>query len=415
MALSCKVVSITSPASTGNQAYDGFGFEPKFAAFFSADPTHPTLTLGRVFFGAASGASAQRAVSIQARDGNASSVTARIIDTSHAVYMIPTAAETTVSASLVSFDSDGLTLNWDEVGAGQLGVTIVALGGDDFDEAVVSGFTPSAGTGNQAVTGVGIDTPDLVMFFGGLTSGVTAILGLGCMTASGDQWAVMVNDEDGQATTDSRRWQRTDRCYGATFATDEPNQQLAYVSMDADGFTVNRVNNNTNPVNYVAIKLGANGRVKAGSLTQETTTGVTAYTAPSFPVSGLLLASFCDAATTSGVAHARLAIGAASGPTDRAASWFGSADNVADSVVDSLNTTSAVLTMQTEGTPAEDVRIDLDQFTSVGFDLDYEVVDATAREVLYLAFGSLGGGVSAKPWLYRSHTQTIVAGYATRH
>ena len=89
-------------------------------------------------------------------------------------------------------------------------------------------------TGNKAITGVGF-TPKLVRFtiMTGGASTTNSIVGSGAMTSS-NQYLVT----SFASTTASRRLSSTTNCIAWTDAT---TSQLvaAYVSMDADGFTIN--------------------------------------------------------------------------------------------------------------------------------------------------------------------------------
>lgn len=404
MALSCKVGTITEPATTGNQAYTGVGFQPVALLIWSeAQRTADGAQAGaRLTIGVGTSATARNAIAVESRDAQATADTNRYHDTAGIVRVIATGDSTiTAAADLVSLDSDGFTLNWTDVhdsGSARL-YHYLALGGADLTNAKAGSFTSSGSGGNQGVTGVGFQ-PDCVLLLGTAhaSTGLTGqnIFGFGAFTAS-DQWAIGMDDVDNAATTNAARTQRTDKCWHHHFNGSEFHSG-AFTSMDSDGFTINWSRASGRTMTYLALK---GGQFTAGSISQKTSTGTQGYTGVGFPPVGVLLASFCNTSTTSQVDSARFSLGAASGATSRAATWFGSADNQADSVSDSATSQTVAITMQTEGTPTEVARADLDSFDADGFTLDWEAADATAREILYLAMGSVdegGGGEEFVPF-----------------
>jgi hypothetical protein len=406
MALDCKVGTFTEKATTGSQGYTGVGFQPKALIIFGG-ALGGANTEAKLHFGAGTSSSARYAQGIYSRDAAATSVAGR--DGSASLILNATASGMgdRGQADLTSLDADGFTLNYSVVSGLSRTHNYMALGGADLTDVKAGSFTAASSTGNQGVTGVGFQ-PDCLILFGGIGGGTTAILCVGAATSSSAQWSVSVADQNGQGTMNTRRRQRTDRIYHTMFSADTPLHEGALVSMDSDGFTINWSIARNDVVGYLALK---GGQFKVSSLSQKTSTGTQGYTGVGFQPVGLMLASFCNAASASTQQHARMSLGAASSSTSRAAAWYGSSHNVADSVADSAQSATVALTMQTEGTPTENARADLESFDSDGFTLDWEVADATAREVLYLAFGSSGGGGGAKPWLYRRHTHTLGAGF----
>lgn len=109
-------------------------------------------------------------------------------------------------------------------------------------------------SGNQSVTGVGF-TPKLVEFHGVLDGGNQSTsnfgFGQGFMDSSGRQWSHWGNVTESGDASGAGNW--TTAC----FATGDPNADVdvafAYVSMDADGFTVNVSSaENATRIGYVA-------------------------------------------------------------------------------------------------------------------------------------------------------------------
>lgn len=115
----------------------------------------------------------------------------------------------------------------------------------------VGTFNVPGATGNLAITGLGFK-PSVVMFTSGyITLATDRIGGTGAMDSSGTQWAH--SDFNNASANITRSNSRTDACiYAVNFAGGA--QYLAtYVSMDANGFTVNfSVMNADGRVSWVA-------------------------------------------------------------------------------------------------------------------------------------------------------------------
>lgn len=117
----------------------------------------------------------------------------------------------------------------------------------NFYVGTIAGATMGT-TGNKAITGVGF-TPKLVTFhYLGSTGATTASFGgHGSMTATSQFTQCF-----GGNTSSAVRWSATTRCLSAFTALSDSNPELqaSYVSMDADGFTINV---------DVAVDIGGNG------------------------------------------------------------------------------------------------------------------------------------------------------------
>lgn len=97
----------TTPSTTGNKAYTGFGFRPTYIRFYASGKTSTSETGTRLSIGFADG-SIQGCHSL---DGNTPQVYIdRVINLSTPSGMIV--------ANLVSFDADGCTLNFSSTVSG---------------------------------------------------------------------------------------------------------------------------------------------------------------------------------------------------------------------------------------------------------------------------------------------------------
>jgi hypothetical protein len=99
----------------------------------------------------------------------------------------------------------------------------------------IGNFASQAGTGTQAITGVGF-TPKLVLFFSiASDSAGTASMFLGGMTAT-DQFNVSTLAD---ASPDHHRVSTSDRAFSTLDSSGAYNRRFSFSAFGADGFTVN--------------------------------------------------------------------------------------------------------------------------------------------------------------------------------
>lgn len=388
MALSVKVGSFTQPAVTGNQAVTGVGFQPKAVLFFGTRQTADGNAVDAChFWGAATSAADRWAGSTLSRDAAAASVVHVGKKTDKCYVVLQHSTTVLAEADFVSFDSDGFTVNWTTADATARVVNYIAFGGADLVSAKAGNFNTIAVTGAQNVNTVGFQ-PSTVMLFGvtdGTGTGVQARSGmpsLGWAASPTAQACTTAYDNSGAATSDTARKQLTDHC----FYTLDGEGSAILTQMLSDGFALNF--DDAMPAAKLVFYLALKGpQAAVGSFNQPTVTGNQAITGLDFQPKTVLLASFCNAASTAIVDNGRQSLGAASGVTERASIWLGALDNQANMVCDQALTRSKVLTMLTEGTPTLNAEADLASLNADGFTLNWTTVDGTPRQVLYLALG----------------------------
>lgn len=387
-----KVGSLVQPTSTGNQSYSGIGFQPKAILFFlnnlTGDGSEANAHLG---IGAAISASNRAAVAVNSYDTFASSDTNRRHTNAACLTLFDQNQITLCEADLVSFDSDGFTLNWIIANATQRIINYLALGGDELTDVFLKQFNCPTTTGSQATTGVGFK-PDAVILFTVLISttppSVTqySLPSFGFATQNLDQATVNGRGEPAISITNNEKTQRTDNIIdvtngGVSFA------RASITSFDSDGFTLNWTTAPTSARSMWALCLKG-GRYNVGAFNQKTSTGTDQINGIGFKPKALLLASFNNVATTSIVANQHMSIGIVSDQTNRGCIWYGDQDNIETSIADSDLDRTKVIKMMTEGTPTTNAAADLSSFDSDGFTIDWTTADATARQIVYLAFGS---------------------------
>jgi hypothetical protein len=397
VALSVKCGSFSTRTSTGSQAYTGVGFQPKALILWCVGATSAGSfqAHAQVFYGIASGSSAQYCVGGYSEDALADSDAKRFWQ--NVVLSFCNVSSTlTVEASLTSFDSDGFTLNYTTASATAYVVHYMALGGSDVTNAAVVNWTCPTSGGNKAVTGVGFQ-PDCVLHLFSNQSAALANpptysgnfkVSVSAMDSGGRQWANTINSLNSQPTMDTQRGQLTNRCLLDIASSLAFNYEASYVSMDADGFTTNFATVTGTAHNVVSLCLKG-GQYYVGSFNQPTSAAPqdSVISSPGFTATGYLLSTFCRETSASGLANSRLGVGGSDGTAEESV-VFGDDNGAANSSVDCQSNSTKVLQVLNNNTPAVDAEADHKQFTASGFDLTWTTTYGTATECLYMAFGS---------------------------
>lgn len=387
MPLLSKVLNFTSDTATGNEVYTGVGFQPKAILFFSSNTLISTSNY-RAMLGCAVSTSQRWAVSAVDTNGVVTSTASRCLRTSRCIEWISNAEAVLGAADLVSMDSDGFTLNWVTVEASARQCSALCLGGSDLLNVFAGSFDLTTTAGTQAVTGVGFQ-PDLVILVGNIantTEGptTTANLNFGMMTA-GEQWVVSNIIQEAAAVNNTYRVQRGDACY-ITLGTDgSTTTQLARSSLDAGGFTINKVSvpAANRRICHLCVRVRG-ARVKLGTVTEPASTGSTVTTGLGFPPNTLLVASTAKATGTSVVDTAAISVGAAD---SAATELFFAADSVdASDPMISDRTGGAQLAGAIISTSVVSAGT-LNTYGSDGFTMDWTVVSGASNEQFYLAMG----------------------------
>ncbi|HEX2271978.1 MAG TPA: hypothetical protein VHH35_20715, partial [Pyrinomonadaceae bacterium] len=169
-----------------------------------------------------------------------------------------------------------ITGNW---GGGGGGGTLLAKAGS---------FGGSGSTGNQSITGIGFQ-PKVVLFqYNMATSDGShgdSVIGFGVGISSSERRVSGDYSVNNSATSNHAAWNQTTSC----IYTPSGSSRADFVSMDADGFTINWVNSGSMLVQYLA--LGGDGltNVKAGTAAAKTTTGNESYTGVGFQPTALIV------------------------------------------------------------------------------------------------------------------------------
>jgi hypothetical protein len=394
MALLAQVGKLDVPASTGNQVITGLGFQPKALLFWYTMRTDDGVSGGLgVGFG---GATSSTDLFSVASNGDDNVGTANVSDGNTKVrcIIVPTSAGSgrSLQASLVSLDADGFTLNWGIVSSG-VDVHYLALAGSALTGAKAGEFTKRTSNGNQSVTGIGFQ-PSVVLLFPSRrtnSDGQTgdAHLNVGVATSSTNRWAITQGSNDAAATGDAARAMYTDHVM--TTLNDSITgafMQADFVSMDADGFTLNEnpAGGNLEWVGYLAL-----GGVAAdvGTITIPASTGNQVTSGIGFQPSALILAGAnLDSASLGALQNDwNLSFGAASATTARSAIWTGDMDGADPTITKMASRTDLIYAAYSLATsPAISSSADLVSFDASGWTLNWAAVGGS-HVVGYLALG----------------------------
>lgn len=322
-----------------------------------------------------------------------------------------TATGVVMDTGVASFGgSTDFTITWTNGGTPKTPIIhYIAIGGSDITNSIVLQKDCTRTTvGNQGYTGAGF-LPDFAFFltpgYGiSATSATTstdaaaACMGYGCAKSSTARWSTAIVAEDNKATSDTWRYQRTDRCLTHL----DPNTGTVlldadFVSFDSDGYTLNWATITVALATQDhAVLLLKGGVWDVGSLNQPAVTGNsdTVLTTGAAPAA-VFLSSFCNIAATVSTANARLSVGALDASA-QGSSWTGSVDaNATAEVTASREKTDKCVVLATENATHTSSTIQAEaQLATNGlavpgqFTLNWTTADATARQVVWWSVGT---------------------------
>lgn len=397
MALNAALGLINSPGATGSQATTGLGITPDAMLLITNLMTAAGSQVdAQMSVGFATGSGTQVTAGYNSNDGSASSDVVRDVLTNRVVGAYTGGATTAeLNADLTSLDADGFTLNYNTVLTGA-DISYLGLSGTDVNGATAGNFASATATGTQAVTGIGFQ-PNLVLFITNLqtvsgTANNNSCFSFGVAASSTARWACGIGMQNAQTTMNNRRAFYDNRCIlVAAAGSNAVAHDADFVSMDADGFTIDW---QTAPgaaylVGYIALSVT---NVKVGNFTQKTSTGSQATTGVGFQPDVLMLASAGHDTANTVVDTARFSIGAGISSSARWSYWTGDEDGAGNAIAESRYATNKVITIASGAPPGVSAEADLTSLDSDGFTLNWSTADATARNIGYIAMGGGGGG-----------------------
>ena len=362
-----KTATASNDADPGNAFTGAMRAAPAGTAYFGFGMTDGTTS---------------RSVSTSSQDGvGTSNASTRMAN--KVLTMVRWGEVVVAEADLSSWNDTTFTLNWTTNDLAGYVIHYIAIGGSDVSAKVVD-WTMRTTTGNQTVTGVGFD-PDVVFHAHGghaLTAALPTNLaggafGLGVMDFDGDQWAFANWTVDNVGTSDTQRGQLTNAAIYSFTNGLIVQKQASWVSMNADGFTLNFTNTGSAlaaRVFSLALK-GVN--VKPGSFLKATAAApaTQAITGVGFRPNLVMLASVQSTTQANPVAHSRFGLGASDG-TSEGSSAFQDEDAVDVTVVEAIDKTSKVFVKVDNSTPVINAEADLTALGTDGFTLNWTTNDA---------------------------------------
>ena len=397
-----KVGSFNAPSATGHQQITGLGFRPKALIFYSANVATAGSFGGYMqpSLGFTTGSSSSYASAASSQNGQTPSNTSRRM-AAKAITFVWVNELAEGEADLLSFDSDGFTLNW-TIAAGHGGINYIAIGGEDVTGARAVNWDPSGVAGNQSYTGLDFQ-PHLLLIAtigtNALGSFAEGVLTFGAFDGT-NQWGNGVRVRDASNPSDTSRVQKTDRIIvNPTSDATGLHEEVSAVSLDANGFTLNYISASGNQLIALCLK---GPRFKVGSFAKDTGAAPDSQSIAGvgFLPKGVLLSTVGNATNTSPTAIAKWSLGAASGASSEKNIAIRDDDAVAttnavgyqnDVLVTEINNSSSGLTSQG----------DLTSFDSDGFTINLTANDTSeATEILYLAIGAViqDGGFTGWGW-----------------
>lgn len=238
-----SIVQLIAPLATGQVSYTGAGFQPTCIMPFSAwnsNGTFPATGVPNASFSMGSGVSAAQQATIgagiQDNVGASDSAYSQLITE---VIRTPTANGADIGADLVSFDSDGFTLDWNDAIDADY-VWVICLRGPRF---AVGQLTQPTSTGQQAITGLNL-TPATVLLFSGNSatdsqSAQHARFSFGAGISSSARNCIWSGDVDeADPTQCDHNMDRSKIIKLMTAGTPTVNAAADLVSLDSGGFTL---------------------------------------------------------------------------------------------------------------------------------------------------------------------------------
>lgn len=381
--------SVTYPASTGNFSVTGIGFQPVLILLFGT-----VISTGNQlaqFTGAADAAGNEWSITWGADAGAGTMNTVRSGSETQCIRLVASGAGTAIpicAASLVSMNSNGFTLNFTATDAA-LTFRYVAFGGNGV-EAHVGAFSWTGDLGTQAITGVGFQPECLFVannFNTTLGTTTSSYMGYGIATGATSRGAFACGSRDNVASAVVDTFQKTDRI-AVNGQVGVGQWEVDLSSFDADGFTINGVDDNAGGdirMGYAALR---GGHFHLGSFNTRTTTGTQALTGTGFQPAAVMFYGYMQ---PSG-ALANRSMHPTFGAYDGTSEWTVSACDVHGADPSSCrnyqSSTKSLGTTSDANPTLVILEADVQSLDADGATLNYTTADATARQNLWLAIGA---------------------------
>jgi hypothetical protein len=390
------VGSFVKLTTTGAQTVaHTLGDVPKALILWTTGKTNETESAGFLYGFGASDGTATYSVGISSQDNVATTATSRRM-AQKAITLVQGGEILVAEADLTSRTASDFALNWTTNDAQPIVVHYLAIGGPQVTAKMAEWVAPTA-TGNKAITGIGFRPETVLHFYAGAaytgpvgTSTFNGIFGLGAMDKNGGQWSTQVTAWDAVNPSQTTRGQQTNAAIfmyadGSSAAI---TKKASFVSMDADGFTVNFTTANSNAGLICSLALAG---VKATVASFNKVTGSSPASQPvatvGFKPGAVLLSSYQMAAQTASISETTCSYGiGASDGIHQGSSAFVATNNVSPTAVDAIDKTSKVFLKV--NTPPLDAEADLTSLDANGFTLNWTTSDPAASQIGFWALAA---------------------------
>jgi hypothetical protein len=382
----------TSGGTPQDQSINGVGFEPKGLWLFTVVEGGSIDTILNHNAGSIGWSDGTNNRAIAFRDENAviTSDTEKVIrnDTVIRPWRFTDGAGRGL-ATVKSFDADGFTLTWTQLGFGYE-IYYVAFGGDDLTAVEVGSFTGPASTGIQNVA-TGIDTADfLAIMCVGTTVENTQLahsqIMLGMASSPANQCVCSIVSRDNVNPGDTSRYQRTNEIIAVRSAGGAGGSVFSEATLDAFtalGFDLDWTDAGTGQTFIYFTAKG--GKWEVGNGTFPLTVSTKSF-ATGFEPKGLFTMGFGNVAITSVVDDTVFHVGATDG-TDNVGISVSSDDGVSPTVTQRYHSeTKSIVTLDPASAATTD-EADIDSFNASNFTMDFTKVSGIAKEFLWFVFG----------------------------
>lgn len=352
---------------------------------------HYFTSLGFVANGG--GSISQFSVSAAADDAAGSSNTARRMAAAAITITDQNGAGNKDEATFTSWlTATSMRINWGTQNLARAAVVNYMIVSGLTGAKVVNWTMPATAI-NKSVTGVGFN-PDLVLHAAGnfatVPSSVAAAnLGFGVMNRHGQQFSNAISAQDAVNPSNTSRYQQTDACITETWNNETVLAQGHFVSMDADGFTVNFSTTDSGSqvmslcLDGVSSKIGAFTKVAGTSPHSQVID-----TRQGFTPKGALFSNMSETPKAAPLAHAEWALGATDGTNQRVVA-LSDKDAISPTEAKSLWRNDASISVPTIGS-SEYQRASVTAFGLNSVTLGWTYTSEYATEHLYLLIGDAG-------------------------
>lgn len=405
MGITAKWVEFTLTASAGPHTFQtNLGVQLKALVAIITPQTADGQQVGNCMcIGIATGTANRGCVGWRDEDGSASTTSEKDVRSDELICLRTHVGTLVAEGDVTSFasgaNSDEFVITWATQPAAAYKMRCLCIGGDSITNAkVVKNQILLTDSGNTSWTGAGAQPDFCLNICGGsvdtipITSDAGIGFGLGMCDGTNERLCYFGMRDNRSTTLNAARAQRSDVCVGSgndpTYAG-TPTPRGSFVSFDADGMTLNITNSVGEASDFLTLYL-TGGDYAVGDFAQPTGGGTPQtqqVTSLSFEPSAVLFMGAQKQTNVSDDTDARMFIGGMDGDGNEAACWGGRPDHTAGNTVADNYTDSAKAIKFCDNTPAVVAQADQSQMLSNGFEVSWSTIDATARDVCFVAFG----------------------------